>query len=284
MNFLPFPTRFSLALVLTLSAPTAMFSGCSNAEQHEAAVATQSSYDDFSAYIEGVERDAQNIDLSDTDFSAAMNRTKADYDAKLAAVERDADQLNAEQRANVETLKARYTTTFEQREAAYKSRVPDTIASGATSTPGLYTPAGTGYATLPAASLRATYEQFVQNVKANENRYEIADWRAVNADWRALNARKEQIEDQLSVADRAEIAKEKVKYAAFKTFDKSEARVEAGADATKGGAYKTGQAIGRGANKAGEVIDKSAEKVGNAAKDVYKGMRDAGTTEENRKK
>ena len=208
-----------------------------------------------------------------------MNRVKADYDARLAAAERDAEQLTAEQRAEIESLKVRYTTAFDQRETAFKARVPSTVAP----MPTLYTSAAAGYATLPASALRATYEQFVQNVKANEDRYGLADWRAVNADWEALDARKDQVEDQLSLADRTEIAKEKVKYTAIKTFDKGEARAAQGVDSARSGAYRAGKAIGRGASKAGEVIDKGADKVGDAAKEVYKGVRDAAKEEPARK-
>ncbi len=283
MSLLSLRAGLHLTLISALIAPATLLSGCSNTEQHDATATTNSAYTDFKTYVEDAERSAQRTDLSDTDFSAEKNRMKADYDARLAAIDRDAEQFSAEQRADIETLKTRYTTAVEQREAAYKSRVPATVsADGTAPGPMLYTPS-TGYATLAATDLRATYEQFVRNVKANENRYGIEDWRAVNADWKALNARKDQVEEQLSLADRTEIAKEKVKYAAFKTFDKSEARASEGADATKSGAYKAGQAIGRGANKAGEVIDKSAEKVGAAAKDVYKGVRDAGQTNDEKK-
>lgn len=281
MNLPSFRAGLSLAFALSLSAPALLLSSCSQGEQREAAADTDLAYQSFKAHVEDVERNVQNVDLSDTEFSEQMNRAKADYDAKLAAVERDADQLTAEQRADVETLKTRYSTSFALRESAYKSRVPGTLPTGESAAGArLYESAAAGYAALPAASLRATYEQFVRNVKANESRYGIEDWRTVNDDWRALNDRKDQIEDQLSLADRTEIAKEKVKYAAFKTFDKSEARAEQGADATKSGAYKAGQAIGRGANKVGKVIDRGADKAGAAAKEVYKGVRDASKDED----
>ncbi len=258
----------TLALAISFAGAAPALTSCSSAERQEASANTQNAYSDFKTYVETAESDVQRIDMSDTEFSADMNRAKADYDAKLAAAERDMDQFTAEQKADIEALKTRYSTAYDQREAAYRSKVP-TMAVGK-----LYTPVAPTYASIPAAGLRATYEQFVQTVKANENQYEIADWQAVNADWKALNARKEQVEDQLSTADKAEIAKEKIKYAAFKTFDKSEARASEGAAETKDAAYKTGRAIGEGANKAGQVIDRGAEKVGNAAKGAYKGARD----------
>ncbi len=276
MNIFRFRAGAVLVLALGLSAPAVFLTGCSNADQREVEADASTSYNDFRAYVEGVERDAQSVDLSDTEFSAEMNRVKADYDAKLAIAERDADQFTAEQRADLVRLKARYSAAFGQREAAYRSRA---ASSPAPSGAGRYQPAAAGYAALPAASLRATYEQFVQNVKANEDRYGIEDWQAVNADWQALNARKDQVENELSIADRAEIAKEKIKYAAFKTFDKGEARAAQGADETKSGAYRAGQVIGHGAHKAGKVIERGAEKVGAATKEVYKGVRDASKEE-----
>lgn len=269
--------RVGLALVLGLTAPAAVLSGCTHAEQREAAADTTAAYTDFKAHVERIESRVSFIDLSDTQFSEEMNSAQADFDAKLAVVERDAEQLSAEQRADVAALKTRYTTAVEQRRAAYAARTTTPAATAATNGAApLYQSAAAGYANLTAADLRATYERFVQNVKANEDRYGIADWRVVNEDWKALNARKDQLEDHLSVADRAEIAKEKVKYAAFKTFDKAEARAAQGADETESGAYRAGQAIGRGANKAGQAIDRGAEKVGDAAKEVFRGVKDAG--------
>ncbi len=286
MNISRFRGAWALTLALGLSAPVGtLLSGCSKAEKQEASADTATAYNDFKTYVEGVERDIERVDVSDTEFSEEMNRGKADFDAKLAAAERDAEQFTDEQRAEIATLKTRYTTAFEQREAAYRARqatqtAPATGTASNTATVS-YTPAAAGYAALPAASLRATYEEFVRNAKANEGRYGIEEWRAVNDDWRALNARKDAVEKELSLADRAEIAKEKIKYAAIKSYDKGEARAAEGADATKTGAYKAGEAIGRGASKTGEVLEEGASKVGNAAKDAYKGARNAVKNDKN---
>lgn len=267
--------RAALLLTLAGAAPVAM-SSCSNAEKQEAAndvadasadaqAATRSAYDDFTATVERAETDAKNVDLSDTDFSREMDQAKADYDAKVAAVDRDLDQYSAEQKAEIEKLKVRYTTAIEQRQAAYKAHAANGGMATTTVTGGkLYKPVASTYATLPPTSLRATYEAFTRMVKDNEDKYDTDDWRAVNADWQALNARKDQVEAQLSADDKREIAKEQVKYAAFKTFDKAEGHAAEGA-------VKVGEAAG----KAGRAIDRTAEKVGDAAKGAYKGARDA---------
>ena len=283
MTYRPFRAGWTLALGAALLATTPLVTSCSQADKQEAAAETNAAYADFKAYIERAEADVQRVDFSDTEFSNELSRMQADYDAKMAAADRDIDKMTAEQKAEMEALKARYNAAYAQRKEAYSARLAETAAGTRTGTAGsavMYQSAAAGYSTLPAADLRTTYEQFVRYVKANVDRYGIDDWRTVNADWEALNNRKEKVEDQLSADDRAEIAKEKLKYAALKTFDKTGERAAEGAAATKDGAYKTGQAIGRGANKAGHAIDKGAEKVGEAAKDVYKGVRDAVKDEE----
>ena len=283
MTYRPFRAGWTLALGAALLATPPLVTSCSQAEKQEAATETNAAYSDFKSYIERAESEVERVDFSDTEFSDELSRMQAEYDAKMAEAARNIDKLTEEQKAEMEVLKARYDAAYAKRKETFVARLAATAAgtrTGTSSSTAIYQSAAAGYSTLPAADLRTTYEQFVRYVKANVDRYGIDDWRSVNADWEALNRRKEQVESQLSSSDRAEIAKEKVKYAALKAFDKTGARAAEGANATQNGAYKAGQAIGRGANKAGQAIDQGAEKVGDAAKNVYKGVRDAVKEEE----
>jgi hypothetical protein len=141
-------------------------------------------------------------------------------------------------------------------------------------------------ANLTAANARQTYESFVSKVKQNEDQYQINEWRQINAEWRALDEKYERVKSNVSGADQREIAKEKAKYAAFKSFDKTESRVSQGADVVTGDresavdkgsvvqVERSGKNAASDVKEAGKDIGQGAvnvgKKVGGAAKGAYK--------------
>ena len=193
-------------------------------------------------------------------------------------MQRYAAEFDTARQAEIQRLQERYNQA--QSGATATASVDTTgsmMATAAASAPVAPAPAGEAPAKLykptsPAAALtannaRATYEAFVQRVKANEDKYEIGDWRVINTEWRALDQKYDQIKGDVSGSDKAEIAKEKLKYAAFKSYDKAEARVAQGADAVEGGAK----------NAEVETRDER-QAVGTAAANTATDVKDAGKT------
>lgn len=271
-------TIHALATFLLLGGATLTQTSCSQADKKEVSQESDQAYEDFKTFVTSAETKADNVaDQLEADYERETGEMKTEFDSKVAAVDKYADQYDDTRRQEIEQLRTRYTTAYDKRDMAWKNR-PNAVAGTTTGTR-YYQPAGSQYGALTAANIRGTYEAFTAQVKQNENRYGIEDWRDVNADWKALDDRYDQIKKDVSTADRAEIAKEKLKYAAFKSYDKAEARVAQGADAVEGGAQNAEmetrderQAVGTAAtNTATDVKDAGktvGQKIGNAAKKV----------------
>jgi hypothetical protein len=274
-------TIHALAAFMLLGGATFTQTSCSQADKNEAAQTSDQAYEDFKTFVANAETKADNVgDQLEADYERETGEMKTEFDAKVAAVDQYADQYDDTRRQEIEQLRTRYTTAYDKRDMAWKNRpnaVAGTGAAGGTAR--LYTTESASYSGLTPTTIRGTYEAFTARVQQNENRYGIEDWRDVNADWKALDARYDQIKKDVSTADRAEIAKEKLKYAAFKSYDKTEARVAQGADAVQGGAQNVEaetrderQAVGTAAaNTASDVKDAGktvGQKIGNAAKKV----------------
>ncbi|TGE29050.1 hypothetical protein [Hymenobacter metallicola] len=275
-------TIHTLAAFLLLGGTTFTQTSCSQADKKEVSQESDQAYEDFKSFVTSAETKADNVaDQAEADYNEETTQLKNDFDSKVAAVDRYADQYDDARRQEIEQLRTRYTTAYDKRDMAWKNR-PNAVAgttTGGGTTTRLYQSEAGKFGGLTAANIRGTYEAFTAQIKENENRYGIEDWRAVNADWKALDERYDQIKKDVSTADRTEIAKEKLKYAAFKSYDKAEARVAQGADAVQGGAQNAEvetrderQAVGTAAaNTASDVKDAGktvGQKIGNAAKKV----------------
>ncbi|KAA9339448.1 hypothetical protein F0P96_02170 [Hymenobacter busanensis] len=277
-------TTQALALLLLGGGMAFTTASCNRADRQEAAADTDAAYSDFKTFVANTEASAQNVgNKTQAEWDQETTQLKADYDAKVAAAEANMSSWDDARKAEYEQLKTRYTTAYDAREAAYRSSASSggMDASGAPAKLGkYYKPAATTPSqALTAANARQTYEDFVKMVKQNEDRYDIDDWRNVNAEWRALDEAYDRVKGDIPANDLAEIQKEKLKYAAFKSFDKSEARVAEGADAVERGTANAeagtrderAEVKSAASNTAADVKDAGksvGQKIGNAAKKV----------------
>ncbi|MCC2545247.1 hypothetical protein LJY25_02225 [Hymenobacter sp. BT175] len=289
-NLLSIP---ALAAMLLLGGMSFTQVSCSQADNKEAAQNTDQAYTDFQTFVTNTEASAGTVaNQTETEWNDETAQLKSDYEAKMTAAEADAANWDEARKAEYEQLKTRYNTAYAARQAAWDSRAgASASSSGAGSAPaklGQYYKPSQPAAALTAANARATYESFTAMVKQNENRYDIDDWRNINAEWRALDEKYDQIKDQVSTADKAEIAKEKLKYAAFKSYDKAEARASQGAAAVSGAASSaeagtrderqevktaasnTASDVKEAGKTVGQKIGNAAQKVGEKTKEGYK--------------
>ena len=252
---------------------------CSQDQKKEVSAESDQAYDDFKTFVSDTEAKADAVaSQAGANIEQETEQLKADFDAKVAAVDKYADQYDDARRQEIEALRTRYTTAYDRLEATRSSGATasaDTdAAAAATSTNaasgsgasklGKYYKPSSPSAALTAANARGTYEAFVRSIKQNEDKFDIDDWRNINAEWRAMDAKYDQIKGDVSGADKAEIAKEKLKYAAFKSFDKTEAR------ASQVGDLVTGDGAEAKAKGEGVQVGKSARNVGNDVKETGK--------------
>lgn len=289
-------TLHALSALLLLGGAAFTTSSCSQNQQNEASAEADQAYNDFKTFVSDTEAKTDAVaSEAEADYEQETAQLKSDFDAKVAAVDKYADRYDDARRQEIEALRTRYTTAYDKREMAWKNRPGGTSAmSGSASTATGSTKMGQYYkptnpaAQLTAANARQTYEAFVRDIKVNENKYDIDDWRNINAEWRALDEAYDKVKKDIPARDLAEIQKEKLKYAAFKSYDKAEARVAQGADATERGAENVAAetqderaAVGRAASNTasdvkeagkdvGEGAAKVGKKVGSAVKGAYK--------------
>jgi hypothetical protein len=277
----------ALSAIMLMGGVTFTQTSCSQADKKEVAGESDQAYQDFQTFVSDTEAKADAVaNETEADYERETSQLKANFDAKVAAVDKYADQYDDARRQEVEALRTRYTTAYDKREATWNSRsatastgtdaATGTAASTTATKPGKYYKPMTPAAQLTAANARTTYEKFVQNIKQNEDRYDIDDWRYINTEWRALDEAYDKVKGDIPAKDLAEIQKEKLKYAAFKSFDKTEARVAQGADAVSGEAKEVKAETADERSKVGQAISNTASDVKETGKDVGQGAAKVG--------
>lgn len=250
---------------------------CSQNDKREMSAESDEAYNDFKTFVANTETKSENVaDEIEADYESETNQLKSDFDAKVAAVDKYADQYDDARRQEIEQLRTRYTTAYDKREMAWKNRPNALTTSTANMKPGKYYKPMSPAAQITAANARATYESFVNNIKQNEDKYDIEDWRYINSEWRALDEAYDKVKKDIPARDLAEIQKEKLKYAAFKSYDKAEARVAQGADAVSGEAQDVKVETADERSKVGQAASNTAQDVKEAGKDVGQGAAKVG--------
>ncbi|WP_375436166.1 hypothetical protein [uncultured Hymenobacter sp.] len=266
-----------LATSLFAGGSTLALSSCSSNDKKEVSQEGQRAYDNLQTYVAEAEA-TPAVTVPDT------------FAARLAAAQRYSAEFDTAQQAEIQRLQQRYNTV---QSTAASTATASTDTAGTAMAPATTTtvapapapanepPAKLYKATSPAAALtaanaRATYEAFIQRVKANEDKYEIGDWRVINAEWRALDEAYDKVKGDISARDLAEIQKEKLKYAAFKSFDKSEARASQGAAAVSTEAKEAKAETADERSKVGQAARNTASDVKEAGKDVGQGAAKVG--------
>lgn len=277
-------TLNALAALLLLGGAAFTQTSCSQTQQKEVSAESNQAYNDFATFVSDTEAKADAVATeAEADYERETAQLKADFDAKVAAVDKYADGYDDARRQEIEALRTRYTAAYDKREMAWKNRAGGGMAttgapsasSGAMKVGKYYKPMNPA-AQLTAANARTTYENFVRNVKQNEDKYDIDDWRYINSEWRALDEAYDKVKGDIPAKDLAEIQKEKLKYAAFKSFDKSEARAAQGADAVSNEAREVGAETADERSKVGRAASNTASDVKEVGKDVGQGAANVG--------
>ncbi|HEX8429374.1 hypothetical protein [Hymenobacter sp.] len=266
------------------------YTSCSPTDKKEVSAESDQAYQDFQTFVSDAEAKANNVaEVAEADHEQETNQLKTDFDAKVAAIDRYADQYDDARRQEVEALRTRYTEAFDKREAAWNNRDKnkataqetadadvDASATGGTPKMGKYYKPSSPAAKITAANARATYEAFVKNIKQNEDQYDLDDWRNINTEWRALDEAYDKVKGDIPARDLAEIQKEKLKYAAFKSVDKAEARASQGAAAVSNEAKDVKEGTADEPSKVGQATSNTASDVKKAGKDLGKGAAKVG--------
>ncbi|OON70333.1 hypothetical protein [Hymenobacter sp. CRA2] len=265
-------TTQALALLLLSGGVAFTSASCNRADRQEAAADTDQAYEDFKTFVANTEANAEAVgNKTQAEWDEETNQLKSEYDAKTAAAEASMSSWNDQRKAEYDELKTRYTTAYDKRSTAYGSGSMSAGGSDATK-PGKYYTATNPATQLTAANARQTYEAFVNNIKQNEDKYDIDDWRYIKTEWRALDEAYDKVKGDIPAKDLAEIQKEKLKFAAFKSFDKAEARAAQGADAVSGEARKLDANTQDERSKVGQAASNTAHDVKEAGKDVGHGI------------
>jgi hypothetical protein len=260
----------TLGFVLLMGGAAVANSGCSPTYKQEVSTESDQAYNHMATFVNDTEAKAGAAgDEMQADYDRETTAMKADYETKKASVDKYADKYDDNRRQEINKLNTRYTIAVDQRTSAWDNRMK-------VGELGQYYKPTSSAAQLTAANARKTYESFVQNVKKNQEKYDINDWRNINAEWRALDESYDKVKGNISVNDLAEIQKEKLKYAAFKSWDKTKIRTNQGVDAVAGGAQDVKEETADERSRAGQAISNTASDVKEAGKDVGHGAAEVG--------
>lgn len=248
---------------------------CTNTQQTEMAADKDQAYNDFQTFVSDAEtRTAAAANATEDDYNRETAQMKVDFDSRVAAVDRYADQYDDTRRQEIEQLRNRYTTAYDKREASWANR--SGMASSGEMTMGKYYKPSSPATRVTAANARQVYEDFVNEVKRNENNYDINDWRNINSEWRALDEAYDKVKGDIPVNDLAEIQKEKLKYAAFKSADKTGIRGGQAVDAVTGEAKEVANETQDERSAVGRAVSNTASDVKEVGKDVGQGAANVG--------
>ncbi|GAA3931691.1 hypothetical protein [Hymenobacter algoricola] len=273
-------TLNALAALLTVGGLTFTQTSCTQSETKEVSQESDQAYTDFKDYVATVETKADNAAAAtEADYNAETTQLKTDFDTKVASVDKYAEQYDDARRQEIEQLRTRYTTAYDKRDMAWRNRAggAGNMATTGTPTMGKYYTLSNPAGQITAANARTTYESFVQNVKAHENEYDINDWRNINNEWRALDEAYDNVKGSVPTRDLAEIQKEKLKYAAFKSADKTGIRAGQGVDAARGEVQEVSAETADERSRAGQAARNTATDVKEAGKDVGQGAAKVGS-------
>ena len=268
----------ALSALLLMGGVAFTQTSCSNAQQSEMGSESDQAYNDFQTFVSDTETRADAAaNEAEADYDRETAQLKSDFDSKVAAVDKYSDQYDDARRQEIEQLRTRYTTAYDKREQNWNNRPGSTSAmsSGEMKLGKYYKPSSPA-SRVTAANARQVYESFVNDIKRNEDQYDINDWRNINAEWRALDEAYDKIKGDIPANDLAEIQKEKLKYAAFKSYDKAEARVSQGADAVSGAANDVADETQDERSAVGNAVSNTASDVKEVGKDVGQGAAKVG--------
>ncbi|OGX81253.1 DUF6565 domain-containing protein [Hymenobacter glacialis] len=272
--FRKYLTLHSLAALLMVGGVGFTSTSCSQADKQELSAEKDQAYNDLVVFVEQTENKANAAaDEVEADYERESAQLKADFDAKVAAVDKYSSDYDEARRQEIDGLRTRYSTAYDRRQATWDAR-----GTGGAMKMGQYYKPTQPAAQLTAANARATYEAFTRDIKKNEERYDLDDWRNINAEWRALDEAYDNVKGDISARDLAEIQKEKLKYAAFKSWDKTQGRAAQGANAVSGAAQDVKaetaderSKVGQAARNTATDVKQAGKKVGGAVKDVFDG-------------
>ncbi|SDX39142.1 DUF6565 domain-containing protein [Hymenobacter psychrophilus] len=248
---------------------------CTNTQQTEMAADKDQAYNDFQTFVSDAEARADAAaSATEDDYNRETAQMKSDFDSRVAAVDKYADQYDDTRRQEIEQLRNRYTTAYDKREASWTNR--SGMAPAGEMTMGKYYKPTAPATRVTAANARQVYEDFVNEVKRNENNYDINDWRNINAEWRALDEAYDKVKGNIPTNDLAEIQKEKLKYAAFKSADKAGIRGGQAVDAVTGEAKDVANDTKDERSAVGQAVSNTASDVKEVGKDVGQGAANVG--------
>ena len=264
------PFLRTLGFVLLMGGAAVANTGCAQTDKQEYSSESDQAYNDMATFVNDTEANVGAVgNEMQADYDQETTKMQADYETRKAAVDKYADKYNDNRRQEIAKLNSRYTAAADQRTSAWNNRMK-------VGQLGEYYKPTSPAAQITAANARTTYESFVQNVKNNQEKYDINDWRNINAEWRALDEAYDKVKGNIAVSDLADIQKEKLKYAAFKSWDKTKIRTNQGVDAVTDQAQDVKKGTADERSRAGQSISNTASDVKEVGKDIGQGAAKAG--------
>jgi hypothetical protein len=150
-------------------------------------------------------------DTSDRYYDRNWDELQREYEARKAEVDKEKDRLDDKAKAEYNDLeadwqefKARYDERHMQRDNEDRIiKLRSTLVA---------TPSDLTFGSVGGTDMRATYERFIETVRANRETYSTQDWNEVNAIYNALKARRQAVMDEIPKEDKMRIQNLEIEY------------------------------------------------------------------------
>jgi len=191
-------------------------SSCMNKNRDKARMEAQS----FNTYVDSIDRadhtyTAENWQAIDREYNAREARLQE----KIADLEAEDKAKTEESRQKYAALKARYEQKLSENNST--TVVVDNKQSLRDALFGMgRINADMRFDWVTPSNILSTYENFVNTVNANKDKYSREDWDEIKLMYEALDTRKNEIEKEISGSDNRKIAMQKVKFVEIKAANR----------------------------------------------------------------
>lgn len=191
------------------------FSSCMNKNKEKARMEAQS----FNTYVDSIDRadhtyTAENWQAIDREYSEREARLQE----KIADLEAEDKAKTEESKQKYAALKARYEQKLSEANSVVlvdnKQSLRDALFGMGRINADMH------FDWVTPANALSTYENFVNTVDANKDKYSREDWDEIKLMYEALDTRKNEIEKEISGSDNRKIALQKLKFVEIKAVNR----------------------------------------------------------------
>lgn len=210
-------SKITIAVTL-LVLVAVLFIGCDNTQKE-----LQSEVDEFNSWMEEKQNDVEKAaDDSWEEMKESWEKVEQEYDATIAELNARSEEMSEETREEYQEIK----NEFNQWQNEMRADIRRQEGISKVEVVLMVEDTDDELDQVTADNIVEKYRSFVDTVEEYKDDYTVKEWAIVESYWEMLNNRKNEVEDDITTGENAEIAQLKLEYAGIKTIYKTGAKME----------------------------------------------------------